>query len=442
MEKTNQAGDYRLLEIVRNINFSKTSELSTCLDQITQEVANYLGADRVGIWLHGSERDCIYTPSLFLKLEKEHQRDISLFKKDFPDYFEALERDRIIEAQDARVHPATKCFKESYLEPLGIFSLYDTPIWNSDTVIGVLCLEYLSPKENWNIAEKNFMTSVADFIGKLFEKKSFLELIDTLEDKVAQRTRELTEAKDIIVAQEKLASLGALTAGVAHEIRNPLNLITNAAKILDSMTDSEESFKESEFEDFQTTVEIILNSSKRAETIIKSMLEQSRNDDTFEICEINDMIRESVKLSYHSMRAKSPFEVTPHIDLCESAPFLMSRISLQRAIINILDNSFYALKEKVSKNTRYDPEIEISSSLDETNHQLVLRIKDNGDGIKQEQLKKVLEPFYTTKPTGQGTGLGLSMVFDIIKRHGGNMHINSTYGEYFETIIRLPINKG
>ncbi|EQC44191.1 GAF domain-containing sensor histidine kinase [Bacteriovorax sp. Seq25_V] len=441
MVTNNKSGDTRLLEIVRNINFTKLSELQSCLDQITNEVSKYLAADRVGIWLHGEKRDCIYAPSLYLKDGNSHQRDIYLYKKDYPSYFEALERDRIIEAQDARAHEATKCFKESYLEPLGIFSLYDTPIWDSDEVIGVLCLEYTTAKENWSITEKNFMTSIADFIGKLFEKKSFLELIETLEDKVAQRTRELTEAKDIIVAQEKLASLGALTAGVAHEIRNPLNLISNAAKILESMTDSEESFAEAEFEDFQTTIEIILTSSKRAESIIKSMLEQSRNDDTFEIESFNEMINEAVKLSYHAMRAKAMVDVTPHVHLCDVPDFYMSRISLQRAIINLLDNSFYALKAKKDKDEKFMPELELTSQIDEQNNQLVLRIYDNGDGVEKEQIKKILEPFYTTKPTGQGTGLGLSMVFDIIKRHGGNLHVNSAPGEYFESIIRLPLRK-
>lgn len=441
--------DQQILTIMRSINFKHTNEITESLDQIAKQVSDYLDVCRVGIWIYENDpksSEClgIKCHSLYAKTENLYYHDILILKKEYPTYFEALENERNIEASDANNHEATKCFSESYLKPLKIKSMFDTPIWNVDHVIGVLCLEYTSKKESWSSDEKYFITAISDHIGKLYEKKAYLNLIDTLEEKVNSRTSELSSAlselknaQEMIISKEKLASLGALTAGIAHEIKNPLNLITNSAKILDNTVKNLKELNKETVEDIKTMTEIIVDSVKRADLIIKNMLEQSRNDDIFIPSSINSTIQEAIKLSYHAMRANFKLELAPFVALSEDEDISHSKISMQRALINLLDNSFYALNEKFKNDSSFQPEINITSKKHENS--LEITISDNGMGIEKSKIKKILEPFFTTKPTGQGTGLGLSMVYDIVKRHGGNLYIDSEIGQFFTTKITLPL---
>ena len=162
--------DEKLLLLYSQLNLQSANDLSNEIDKITLKICEILQVERSSVWLYGSDNDYIRAISLYEATEKKHSRDQILLKKDYKPYFESMEHDRIIEASDAQSHKATSCFRDSYLKPQGIFSLYDAPIWKADRVIGVLCLEYLQPKNNWTDGERNFITSVADFLGKVFEK--------------------------------------------------------------------------------------------------------------------------------------------------------------------------------------------------------------------------------------------------------------------------------
>lgn len=445
MKNTKEDND--LLSIIRQLKFEKANELDSLLDKITQNISELLNVDRVGVWIfEGSQTSfSLNCHSLYSKVEKEHFKDLILFQKDYPKYFEALSEQRIIMADNAVTHWATECFADTYLKPLGIKSMYDTPIWIADKVIGVLCLEYFDEKRNWTNEEKYFLTSISDFIGKLFEKNNYLKLIENLESQVKIRTNQLEltlsdlrKTQETIISTEKLTSLGTLTAGIAHEIKNPLNLIANSAKLIENILSTEE-MNETTIDDIKMMTEIILSSSKRADHIVKNMMEQSRSDRTFSKEDITPVINDAFKMSFHKMRANIPFEILPYIHIQNTHEFELSKADFKKALINILDNSYYSISEKIKKAKSYSPELSLNAFIDEKQSNYTIEIFDNGMGIKKENLKKVIEPFFTTKNTGSGTGLGLSMAFDIIKKHKGEIYIESQEGENCTVKIHLPL---
>ncbi|OIQ17815.1 MAG: hypothetical protein BM556_10320 [Bacteriovorax sp. MedPE-SWde] len=291
---------------------------------------------------------------------------------------------------------------------------------------------------------------------------------DNLENTVHERTLEINQKnenlqkaledlnkfKNKLVAQEKLASLGTLSAGIAHEIKNPLNLIVNSAKIIamkvNELNGLLESIKKderkidlaslsSDYETLEELSNIIISNSGRSEKIIHSMLQQSRTGefDDFEIVDIEGIVDEYWGLAFHSMRASNPINVKIHKNISVEKASLIPK-DFGRLILNIFENSFFALSEKLKYEEDFIPQVWINID-NVTEESFVVRIKDNGIGIADEAKNKILEPFYTTKPTGVGTGLGLSMVHDIVMAHQGELKISSEEGEFSEFAIILPL---
>ncbi|MBD3225652.1 MAG: GAF domain-containing protein, partial [Caldithrix sp.] len=299
----------------------------------------------------------------------------------------------------------------------------------------------------------------------------------TLEKKVGERTRALQKKSDELqknkenlektlynleqtqaqlVHSEKMASLGELTAGIAHEIKNPLNFISNFSEIsldfIDELREmvakmtnkaDNELITESNglFDDLHRNISKISQHSKRADSIIHSMMLHSRGSSgQKEPTDINNLLRESMNLVYHSMRAQHlDFNMDFHETLDENLPKIQAAPQdISRVFLNILNNGSYAAYNKFIMESRdLQPQIWISSSMDRD--YVEIRIKDNGPGIPEENRERIFNPFFTTKPTGQGTGLGLSLSYDIVvKQHNGEMTFESRVGEHTEFIIRLP----
>lgn len=276
-----------------------------------------------------------------------------------------------------------------------------------------------------------------------------------LESEKEHALHELHKTMDQLVAQEKLASLGALSAGIAHEIRNPLNLIHNSTevitdsindglkKIVDKVKDSHPELLEElneEFEIVESMAEILTENTERLEGIVDSMMKQAGGDTVdLEFLDLNELIEKQVNLSYQSMRATNPFQCVPLIELAPLDGTFVNYQTFARVVSNLVRNSFQALEEKSQTlGDSFTPALSVSSMV--SHGELVISFKDNGPGIPQELLGKVLEPFFTTKPAGVGTGLGLSMVNDIIVNlHNGKFFINSQLGEGTEVLIHLPV---
>jgi predicted ATPase/signal transduction histidine kinase len=310
--------------------------------------------------------------------------------------------------------------------------------------------------------------------SRLYEQLE--EYSKTLEQKVSERTEELQERNQElastlkklkatqaqIIAQEKLASLGALTAGIAHEIKNPLNFVNNFAELSIELTEElrEEIESQQERLDPETKdyIEEILSDlsqnsqkinehGKRADNIVRGMLMHSRGQTgERQMTDLNFLLAEAVNLAYHGMHAKdASFNIkiaTNYDNNLEQVNIVPQNIS--RAFINLINNACYAAHHKKTRlhpsgnaGEEFLPTLSVSSH--DLGEQIEVRIRDNGEGIPQDVLDKIFNPFFTTKPPGEGTGLGLSISHDIIvQQHQGNIQVETEVGSYTEFIVTLP----
>lgn len=263
-----------------------------------------------------------------------------------------------------------------------------------------------------------------------------------------------------LIQSEKMASLGRLTAGIAHEIKNPLNFVNNFAKLnaelADDLVKEMEDNQDQKISEVQTSFHEILFNLKenarrinehgeRADGIVRNMLEHFRTQPAQRhLVDTNKLLEEYINLAYHSTRAKeADFDVIIQRDYDEFLEHVeMEPREFGRVFQNLLDNAFYATHEKARlSNEPYVPTVSVSTRQLES--QLKISVKDNGPGIPENVLNKIFEPFFTTKPTGIGTGLGLSICYDVITQgHGGELSVDSNEGEGTVFIITLPNKAG
>ena len=287
------------------------------------------------------------------------------------------------------------------------------------------------------------------------------ELADELQGKNEQlegALSELNRAQDQIVMREKLAALGELTAGVAHEIRNPLNFVKNFSEVstelleelhevLEDAGDSIPQKNRDEIqdisEDLSSNLERIGSHTARANRIVHDMLMMGRDTAEWQIVDINNLVDEYSRLAFHSARATDPdFQLDLQTTLGDNVGELEAiPQDLGRVFLNIVSNACYATDEKrkqiMDSGGDYMPGVFINTSRDDEN--ITINIRDNANGMPAEVVEKIFNPFFTTKPSGQGTGLGLAISNDIVREHGGSINVVSTPGEGTEMTIRLPL---
>lgn len=315
-----------------------------------------------------------------------------------------------------------------------------------------LILENMTRDNAFEHEDLSFVKNSKEHIISAFIKTRILEdLQSTLHN--------LKETQDQLVQSQKLASLGELTAGIAHEIQNPLNFVTNFSTLSADLADELKGYideirdkipadrvadMEEVVEMIRGNVEKIHDHGKRAASIVKGMLQHSRGKSgEYENVEINNLVAEYVNLAYHGMRAKDKSfntalktNLDPNVGKASIIPQELSRV-----ILNIVNNSCYAVDEKAKKGIEgFAPEVVTSTR--KIGDRIEIRIRDNGTGIPQHVIDKIFNPFFTTKPTGKGTGLGLSMSYDIITQvHKGKLEVQSREGEFTEFIITIPEQK-
>jgi signal transduction histidine kinase len=291
-----------------------------------------------------------------------------------------------------------------------------------------------------------------------------LNLVEKLAQEVNEKNAalettlaELERAKDRIVVQEKMASLGELTAGIAHEIKNPLNFVNNFSMLsgelledlqreLEPLADTMAKATREEIEtiiaDLRLSMEKISAHGKRADGIVRSMLQHSRGDvGEPQPVRVNDLVDEFMNLAYHGMRAQgTDFNATLERDYDQAAGVIQAvPQDLGRVLLNVITNAFQAMREKVLKGADGSYEPTLLATTRNHGDRVEIRIRDNGPGIPDKIAAKVFEPFFTTKPTGEGTGLGLSISYDVVvKQHGGTLDVTSELGKFTEFIIALP----
>ena len=262
---------------------------------------------------------------------------------------------------------------------------------------------------------------------------------------------DLKSTQTQLIQAEKMASLGELTAGIAHEIQNPLNFVNNFSEVNSELIDElQQGIERGDMEeikaialDIQENEKKISMHGKRADSIVKGMLQHSQsNSGQKEPTDINALADEYLRLSYHGLRAKDKeFNVELITSFDASLPKAnMIPQDIGRVMLNLFNNAFYAVNQKQkTAGSDYKPEVSVTTSVE--NGQVIIKVKDNGTGIPDAVKAKIMQPFFTTKPTGEGTGLGLSLTYDmVVKGHGGMIQVNSKEGEGSEFIITLPIN--
>ena len=290
-----------------------------------------------------------------------------------------------------------------------------------------------------------------------------LNLVEKLADELKGKNEQLESvledlrlAQDQIVMREKLAALGELTAGVAHEIKNPLNFVKNFSEVSEELidelrkvleenaerfTEDDRSYIDEIAGDLTANLKRIRSHGDRANRIVHDMLQMGRGSGDLQPTDINGLLEEYARLAYHSVRATdSNFQLDIKVDLdpdmgdVEIIPQDMGRVFL-----NMVSNACYATNEKATSLTGddYEPTIWLKTKRGE--ERLEIRIKDNGSGMPPHVVEKIFNPFYTTKPTGEGTGLGLAMSSDIVREHGGTIQVETEPGEFTEMILDLPL---
>jgi len=279
-------------------------------------------------------------------------------------------------------------------------------------------------------------------------------LLQQQKNELNQALTDLRQTQSQLIQSEKMASLGELTAGIAHEIQNPLNFVNNFSEVSNELIDEMKS--ELATGNWQPATEIadevkqnlekILHHGKRADGIVKGMLQHSRTGSgNKELTDINALCDEYLRLSYHGLRAKDKsFNAKFESDFDPNFPKInVVPQDIGRVILNLINNAFYVVSQKqkaeIGKpDSTYEPIVTVSTK--RNGDKVLISVKDNGNGIPESIKEKIFQPFFTTKPTGQGTGLGLSLSYDIVKAHGGELSVETKEREGSEFIIQLPTN--
>jgi len=295
------------------------------------------------------------------------------------------------------------------------------------------------------------------FIALIFwrnskQKQKANVLLKEQKEKIENTLTELKSTQAQLIQSEKMASVGQLTAGIAHEIQNPLNFINNFSEInKELLTEMNEEIEKGNYNEVKTIATGVIENQqkinhhgKRADGIVKNMLQYSRGSVTSarEPTDLNKLADEYLRLSYHGLRAKdNSFNATLKTEFDDSIGEVnIVPQDMGRMILNLITNAFYVIDEKkklLAGSESFEPTVTVTTK--KLNDKVKLTVKDNGNGIPQKLLDKIFQPFFTTKPTGQGTGLGLSLAYDIVKAHGGEINVLTEEGKGTEFVITFPV---
>jgi signal transduction histidine kinase len=314
-------------------------------------------------------------------------------------------------------------------------SFLGVPIMAGDKAIGVISVQSTEAVNRFDEYDQRLLTTIAANLGIAMQNAEAYQ-------KLQEALSELRSAQEQLIQSEKMASLGELTAGVAHEIQNPLNFVNNfsevSGELIEELLTELESGELTEVKeisnDLKQNLGKINHHGKRASDIVKGMLEHSRTGDgKKELVDVNKLADEYLRLAYHGLRAKDKsFNADFEAALDESLPMInIVQQDIGRVLLNLINNAFHAVSKAAT------PKVLVKTSMHEDMVQII--VKDNGEGIPDDIRDKIFQPFFTTKPTGQGTGLGLSLSYDIItKGHNGDLNVKSELNKGTEFIITLP----
>jgi signal transduction histidine kinase len=430
-----------------------TFDLPTVLQTLIESAAKFCDADKVTV-IREKKDGAFYRAESY-----GYSREYLDYVKDLPIVVEggsaagrALLEGRMIHIADVKADPKYTLID---VQKLGDYrTILAVPMLREKAAIGVLVLTRSDVRP---FAEKQIelVTTFADQSAIAIENVRLFESVETRTRELAKSSEELHTTQDRLVQTQKLASLGQLTAGIAHEIKNPLNFVNNfsgvSVELIDELQqalaganlDTKLRSEISEIaETLQGNLDKVVQHGKRADSIVKNMLLHSREGSgEHRPVDINALVEESLNLAYHGARAeKQGFNITLERSLDPTAGEAdIFPQEITRALLNLISNGFYAATKRNAETNGGDYEPTLAARTKNLGDRVEITIRDNGTGIPPEVKEKIFNPFFTTKPAGEGTGLGLSISHDIIvKQHGGSIEVDTKPGEFTEIRIILP----
>ena len=429
-----------------------TFDLRTVLQTLAESAARFCHADKANII---REKDGgFYTAEAY-----GYSREFLDYIKNIPIKAErgsasgrALVEGRVVHITDAAADPEYTLVEARRLGEYR--TILCVPMLREGVPIGLLVLTR-SEVQPFTDQQIELVTTFADQAAIAIENVRLFESVEARTQELAKSLEDLRTAQDRLVQTEKLASLGQLTAGIAHEIKNPLNFVNNfsavSVELIDELRealggahlDSKLRAEISEIADtLQGNLDKVVQHGKRADAIVKNMLLHSRRGSgEHRPIEINALVDESLNLAYHGARAeKQGFTITLERSFDPAAGEVdVFPQEITRALLNLISNGFYAATKRKAEANGGDYEPTLAATTKNLGDRVEIRIRDNGTGIPPEVREKLFNPFFTTKPAGEGTGLGLSISHDIIvKQHGGSIEVDTQPGEFTEFRIVLP----
>lgn len=417
-------------------------ELQKAYRLVINSLHKGLNIQRAGVWFVESDYSEINCQLLIDTYHDTEIESLAISSADYPQYFDALRGERAILAHDAHTDSSTSEFSEGYLTPLEINSMLDVPIRHKGEMIGIICCEHIGNSRQWTEDEATFSSSLADLIGRAINAHAFKESEQELHDineKLEQRIKERTAQ---LVVAEKMAALGNLVAGIAHEVNTPLGIgITASSAVTDAIKNLEKAMNEgrlseSLFKSFlQESYELLFmleSNLGRAANLIQHFKQTAvdHSDQNIHIFDVNKSLG-SLVLSLKTEVAK--YGVKVKLDIADKLTIYSYPSAWSQIFSNLILNScIHAFKN----NDNPEINIKISTSKDK----IIVEFSDNGCGISAENIDKIMLPFFTTNRGNGGTGLGMSIVYNLITEQlKGSIEIKSELGKGIQVLIECPL---
>ena len=429
-----------------------TFDLRTVLQTLVESAARLCDADKTIIT---REKNGVFYRAEAWGFSREfmdYVKDIPIKPERGSSFGRALLEGRVVHIPDVNTDPDYTFFDHVKLGDY--HTILSVPMLRESVSIGVVTLAR-SEVRPFTEKQIELATTFADQAAIAIENVRLFESVEARTRELAKSLEELRTTQDRLVQTQKLALLGQLTAGIAHEIKNPLNFVNNfsgiSAELIDELQDtlkgiSLDNKARTEIDELTGTLKSnfdkVVHHGRRADSIVKNMLQHSREGSAeHRVIDINALVEESLNLAWHGARAETQgFEIKLKQSFDPSAGEAdVFPQDIRRALLNMISNGFYAATKRRAETDGGDYEPTLTASTKDLGDRVEITIRDNGTGIMPDVKEKIFNPFFTTKPTGEGTGLGLSISHDIIvKQHGGSLEVDTQPGEFTEIRIILP----